>query len=190
MSFGCNKQILRVDLTNKRICSETPDEIFYRRYFGGRGLISYFLLRELKEGTDALSPKNKLIFACGPITGAPVSGAGRHSVGAKSPLTDGYGEAEAGGFWGTELKKAGYDAIIIEGRSKEPVYIWINNDDVQVCNATHFWGTQTLEASKAIKNELDSPSARIAIIGPGGENLARFASIIHDMNIQANENSA
>ncbi len=181
MSFGYNKRILRVDLTNKSISSETHDEIFYRRYFGGRGLISYFLLRELREGIDALSPENKLIFACGPITGAPVSGAGRHSVGAKSPLTNGYGEAEAGGFWGTELKKAGYDAIIIEGRSEEPVYIWINNNAVEVCNAAHSWGKQTLEASKAIKNEIDSPSARIAMIGPGGENLARFASIIHDL---------
>ena len=182
MSFGCKKRILRVDLTHRKISSETADEVFYRRYFGGRGLISYFLLRELNQGIDALSPENKLIFACGPVSGAPISGAGRHSVGAKSPLTNGYGEAEAGGFWGTELKKAGYDAIIFEGKSEEPVYVWIQNDAVEVCNAKHLWGKQTLEASGVLKKELGSPSARIAMIGPGGENLVRFASIMHDLN--------
>ena len=181
MSFGCNNRILRINLTNRKVSLETADAVFYRRYFGGRGLISYFLLRELKQGIDALSPENKLIFACGPVTGAPVSGAGRHSVGAKSPLTQGYGEAEAGGFWGTELEKAGYDAIIFEGRSGQPVYVWIKNDVVEVRNAKNLWGKQTLEASKIIKKEVDSPSARIAVIGPGGENLVRFASIIHDL---------
>lgn len=181
MSFGYTKRILRVDLTHNEIRLETADDVIYRRYFGGRGLIGYFLLRELKQGIDALSPENKLIFACGPVTGAPVSGAGRHSVGAKSPLTGGYGEAEAGGFWGTELKKAGYDAVIFEGKSKKPVYVWINNDTVRVCNAAHLWGKQTLEASEVIKNEVDSPSARIALIGPGGENLVLYASIIHDL---------
>ena len=181
MSFGYTKRILRVDLTHNTISKDTPDDVFYRRYFGGRGLISYFLLHELKQGIDPLSPENKLIFACGPVTGAPVSGAGRHSVGAKSPLTGGYGEAEAGGFWGTELKKAGYDAIIFEGKSKEPAYVWINNDAVEVRNANNLWGKQTLEASAVIKNEVDSPSARIALIGPGGENLVLYASIIHDL---------
>ena len=144
-------------------------------------MISYFLLHELEAGTDALSPKNKLIFACGPVTGAPVSGAGRHSVGAKSPLTGGYGEAEAGGFWGAELKNAGYDAVIFEGKSEEPIYVWINNDEVEVRNAKHLWGKQILEAHEAVKNEVGSPSARIAAIGPGGENLVRYASIIHDL---------
>ena len=92
MSFGFKKKILRVNLENQKISQEENTESFYRKYFGGRGLISYFLLRELEPNIDPLSSKNKLIFACGPITGAPVSGAGRHSVGAKSPLTGGYGE--------------------------------------------------------------------------------------------------
>jgi aldehyde:ferredoxin oxidoreductase len=182
LSFGYTKRILRVDLTHNKFSVETPDDFFYRRYCGGRGVISYFLLRELKPRIDALSPENKLIFACGPVTGAPVSGAGRHSVGAKSPLTGGYGEAEAGGFWGAELKNAGYDAVIFEGKSEEPVYVWINNDEVDVKNASHLWGKQTLEAHEAIKKELNSPSSRIAVIGPGGENLVRYAAIIHDLN--------
>ena len=181
MSFGYTGKILRVDLTRRQFRVETPEEIFYRLYCGGRGLISYFLLRDLERGIDALSPENELIFACGPVTGAPVSGAGRHSVGAKSPLTGGYGEAEAGGFWGTELKNAGYDAMIFEGRSEEPVYVWLNNDEVEVKNASHLWGKETLEAHEIIANEVHSPSARIALIGPGGENLVRYASIIHDL---------
>jgi aldehyde:ferredoxin oxidoreductase len=178
---GFNNQILRVNLGNQKIQKEENDEVFYRKYFGGRGLISYFLLRELEPHIDPLSEKNKLIFACGPITGAPISGAGRHSVGSKSPLTGGYGEAEAGGYWGTELKKAGYDAIIIEGRSKKPVYLWINDDEVEIRNASSFWGKQILQTNQFIKNQTKSQLTKIASIGPGGEKLVRFASIIHDL---------
>lgn len=181
MSSSFNCRILRVNLENEKILKEKYDEIFYRRYFGGRGLISYFLLKELTPHIDPYSEKNKLIFACGPITGAPISGAGRHSVGAKSPLTGGYGEAEAGGYWGAELKRAGYDAIIIEGKSENPVYLWIENEKVEIRSATSIWGKQVLQTNKIIKNETKSQSTKIASIGPGGENLVRFASIIHDL---------
>ncbi len=118
-------KILRINLTTEKISFETLEETLYRRYFGGRGLISYYLLNELEPKTNPLSPENKLIFACGPVTGAPFSGSGRNSVGAKSPLTGAYGEAEAGGFWGAELKRAGFDAIIVEGKASSPVYLWI-----------------------------------------------------------------
>ena len=181
MSSGFNKQVLRVNLGNQRIQKEENDEVFYRKYFGGRGLIGYYLLRELAPHIDPFSEENKLIFACGPVTGAPISGAGRHSVGSKSPLTGGYGEAEAGGFWGTELKKAGYDAIIIEGRSKEPVYLWINDDEVEIRSASAIWGKQIFQTNKIIKDETNAKLAKIASIGPGGEKLVRFASIIHDL---------
>ena len=181
MSFGCNRRILRVDLSTRTISVEEPEEVFYRRYFGGRGLIAYFLLRELNKGIDPLSAENKLIFACGPITGAPISGGGRHSVGAKSPLTGGYGEAEAGGFWGAELKKAGYDAIIVEGAAEEPSYLWIEDDQVEIRNANNFWGKQVFETQEEIRKELGRSAVRIAAIGPGGEKLVRFASIIHDL---------
>ena len=181
MSFGCNRKLLRVNLTKGTFSIEEPDEVFYRRYFGGRGLIAYFLLRELEKGIDPLSAKNKLIFACGSVTGSPISGAGRHSVGAKSPLTGGYGEAEAGGFWGTELKKAGFDALIIEGVATEPSYLWIKDNQVEIRNAGHLWGKQILETEEIIKKELNSPTTKIATIGPGGEKLVRFASIVHDL---------
>jgi len=107
-------KILRINLDKETTSSETIEETFYRCHFGGRGLISYILLNELEPKIDPLGPKNKLVFACGPVTGAPVSGSGRNSVGAKSPLTGAYGEAEAGGFWGAELKQAGFDAIIVD----------------------------------------------------------------------------
>ena len=181
MTSGFHKNILRVDLTNQKIKNEQNDELFYRKYFGGRGLISYFLLRELEPNIDPFSEKNKLIFAGGPITGSPISGAGRHSVGSKSPLTGGYGEAEAGGYWGTELKKAGYDAVIIEGKSETPVYLWINDHRVEIRNASSIWGKQILESNKFIKADTKSHQTKIASIGPGGEKLVRFASIIHDM---------
>ena len=122
MPFGYNGRILRVNLTNQTFEVEEPDEIFYRTYFGGRNFIAYYLLNELKPSIDPLEPDNKLIFATGVLTGAPTGGTGRNSVGAKSPLTGLYGEAEAGGFW-PELKKAGFDALIIEGKAVKPVYL-------------------------------------------------------------------
>ena len=109
MNYGYMGTILRVDLSRERISFEQPGEVFYRRYFGGRGLIAYFLLKERQPGINPLTPDNKLIFACGPATGAPISGNGRNSVGAKSPLTGAYREAEVGCFLGAELKRAGFE---------------------------------------------------------------------------------
>ncbi|MCK4884524.1 aldehyde ferredoxin oxidoreductase, partial [Candidatus Bathyarchaeota archaeon] len=142
MKNGFTGKVLRVNLSNEKISSENLEETFYRRYFGGRGLISYYLLNELEPRIDPLGPDNKLIFACGPVTGAPVSGSGRNSLGAKSPLTGAYGEAEAGGFWGAELKQAGYDAIIVEGKASEPVYLWTHDQKVELRDASRLWGLE------------------------------------------------
>ena len=113
MVNGYTGNIYRVDLTNEQITIENLEEIFYRRYVGGDGFVAYYLLKELKAGIDPLSAKNKLIFATGSLTGFAIPGTGRNSVGAKSPLTGGFGEAEVGGHWGAELKHARFDAIII-----------------------------------------------------------------------------
>ncbi len=115
MSNGYTGKILRVDLSSEKWAIEEPPENFYRQYFGGEGFVAYFLLKELQPGIDPLGPENKLIFAAGPLTGVPVGGCGRHSVGGKSPLTGAFGEADAGGYWGAELKMAGFDAVIVEG---------------------------------------------------------------------------
>jgi aldehyde:ferredoxin oxidoreductase len=178
---GYNGKILRVNLSNGIISSEQPGESFYRQYFGGRGSISYTLLKEVPRGVDALSPENKLIFATGPITGAPVIGSGRNSVGAKSPLTNLYGDGEVGGCWGAELKQAGYDAIIIEGKAADPVYLWIKDGQAELRDARHLWGKTTGESEPVIKQELGDNNVRIAQIGPGGENLVRFACVINDL---------
>ena len=182
MVKGYNGKILRVDLSRGAISVEQPDENFYRRYMGGRGFISYFLLRELKAGVDALGPENKLIFTAGPITGVPISGSGRNSIGAKSPLTNGYGDAEVGGYWGAELKHAGYDAIIVEGQARSPVYLWIQDGKVEIKDARHLWGKTTGECQKLIQEELGDNGVRIAQIGIAGENLVRYACVVNDIN--------
>jgi aldehyde:ferredoxin oxidoreductase len=175
-------KILRVNLSKEKISSETLEESFYRHYFGGRGLIAYYLLKELNPGIDPLGPDNKLIFACGPVTGAPVSGSGRNSVGAKSPLTGAYGEAEAGGFWGAELKQAGFDVIIIEGKASEPVYLWIKDQKVELRDASRLWGLEIKKSQETTRSELGDSRVKVAQIGPGGEKLVRYASVVNDLN--------
>jgi len=174
-------KVLRVNLSNKSISIEELGEDFYRKYFGGRGLIVYYLLTELEPGIDPLGPDNKLIFAGGPLTGAPLAGAGRSSVGAKSPLTGAYGDSEAGGFWGAELKKAGFDAVIIEGKSPSPVYLWIKDEKAEIRDASHIWGKKTAEVQDILKQELGDGRVRIAQIGAAGENLVSYANIAHDL---------
>ena len=185
MEFGYSEKILRVNLSNDKISIEHPEEIFYRKYIGGEGFVAYYLLKELKPNTDPLGPENKLIFATGPITGVSIAGTGRNSVGAKSPLTNGFGEAEVGGYWGPELKKAGFDAIIIEGKAKSPIFVWIRNMNVEIRDASHIWGKTTGEAQKIIKKELDDNLVHISQIGPGGENLVRYACVINDLRSAA-----
>ena len=181
MAFGYKGNILRVDLSKEKISIENPNDIFYRRYIGGEGFVAYFLLKELKPGIDPLGQDNKLIFAAGPVTGIPIAGSGRNSVGAKSPLTGGFGEAEVGGYWGAELKHTSFDAIIFEGKAKSPIYLWIHDGDVEIKDANHLWGKNTGEVQKIIQKELNDKFIRVAQIGPGGELMVRFACIINDL---------
>ena len=140
MANGFWDRILRIDLSDGRIWEEHPGEAFFRKHAGGRSFIAHYLLQEVPASVDALDPDNRLMFMAGPVTGVPLPGAGRHSVGAKSPLTGGFGEAEAGGFWGAELKHAGYDGIIIQGRAERPVYLWVDETTVEIRDAAHLWG--------------------------------------------------
>ncbi|HIE23617.1 MAG TPA: aldehyde ferredoxin oxidoreductase [Candidatus Korarchaeota archaeon] len=179
--YGYGGKILRVDLSEGKTWVEEPNEEFYRRYIGGRGFIAYYLLKETDSKTDPLGPDNLLIFALGAVTGNPIPGAGRHSVGAISPLTGTYGEAEAGGYWGAELKKAGFDAIVIKGASEKPVYLWIHDGKAEIRDATHLWGLKTRETQETIRKELEDNSIRVAQIGPAGEKLVRFACVMHDI---------
>src|SRR3989304_4286035 len=120
MVQGLNNKILRVNLTDRQVSIEEPDDLFYRRYLGGAGFVTYYLLKELKPGIDPLSPDNILIFALGPMTGTPVPGGSRNCVGAKSPLSGGIIKSEVGGFFGDELKRAGFETLIVEGRAERP----------------------------------------------------------------------
>jgi len=179
--FGYNGKILHLDLSSGSIDVESLREEFYRTYMGGSGLIGYYLLKMLKPGTDPFSPDNVLVFAPGVMTGAPLGGMCRFAVGAKSPLTNAFGQSEAGGFWGPELKRAGFDAIVIKGKADKPVYIYIDDGDVKICGAGHLWGKKTGEVQDIIRAEHDDPAIRVAQIGPGGENLVRFACITNEL---------
>lgn len=181
MSYGYLGKIIRINLTNDQIKVEKPDDIFYRTYIGGKGFVAYFLLKELMLKVDPLGPENKLIFAAGVLTGLPVAAMPRFAVGAKSPLTEGYGQSEAGGFWGPELKKAGYDALIVEGKARSPVYIYINDNRIEIKDAAHLWGKETGEAQDIIRNETGVTDIRVSQIGIAGENLVRYACIVNEL---------
>jgi aldehyde:ferredoxin oxidoreductase len=179
---GYNGKMLRVDLTKGECKTFEPPEDYYRQYLGGRGFIIHTLLTEVPKDADPLGPLNKLIFAPGCLTGQPMAGTGRNSIGAKSPQTGAFGEAEAGGFWGAELKRAGYDAVIVEGVSARPVYLWIDNGVCEIRDASGVWGREVAEADEAIKKELGNDKVKTALIGPGGEKLIRFACISNDVS--------
>jgi len=182
MVFGLNGKVLRVNLSNRNMSVETPEEDFYRRYFGGRAMVAYYLLRELEPRIDPLGPENKLVFVSGIVTGAPVPGSGRNTIGAKSPLTEAFGDADVGGFWGAEFKRTGYDAVIVEGKAKRPVYLWIHDDEAEIRDASHLWGKATAESQALICRELDDRWIRVAQIGPAGERLVRYACIVCDLH--------
>ena len=178
---GYTGKILRVDLTSGSIDVETPGELFYRRYIGGAGLIAYYLLKEVDPEVDPLGPDNLLIFAAGPVTGVPIAGAGRSAVGGKSPLTGGYGEADVGGFFGAEMRRAGFDAVVIRGQAESPVYLWLHDGEAEIRPANHLWGKTTGDTQAAVQEELGERTARLALIGPAGEKMVRYACVINDL---------
>ncbi|NLD73580.1 MAG: aldehyde ferredoxin oxidoreductase family protein [Chloroflexi bacterium] len=182
MTYGHWGKALRVDLTRGTIRTETLDPTDLRRYVGGWWFIAHTLLRELPPGADPLGPENILIFTTGPITGQPLAGGGRHMVGAKSPLTGGFAGSECGGFFGAELKRAGWDTVIITGASETPVYLAIQDGEASLRPADHLWGLETLECQTRIREEMGERLARVAQCGIAGENLALVANVIHDVN--------
>jgi len=179
--YGSTGKILRVNLSTREIGVEKLTDEFYRLYPGGKALAGYILLNEMPANTEPFSPENVLVLANGLLTGAPVSTATRYVVSARSPLTMGYGESEAGGFWGPELKMAGFEAIVIKGCSPKPVYLWVQDGEAELRDASHIWGQQTGPAQAAIRSELGDDKIRVLQIGPAGENLVRYAGITNDL---------
>lgn len=183
--FGYAGKILRVCLTDEEIKEERLPKEVARKYVGGRCLAAKILFEELEPRIDPLSPKNKLIFATGPVTGFPFPGNGRYGVYAKSPLTGFWCDGYASGYLGPEMKFAGVDAIIFEGRAEKPVYLWIHEGETELRDATHLWEKFTGETQSMIRREVGDDSARIASIGPGGEKLVRFACVLSDLKNSA-----
>ncbi|MHA1727190.1 MAG: aldehyde ferredoxin oxidoreductase family protein, partial [Promethearchaeota archaeon] len=177
---GITGKILRVNLSKKTSSiQETPANLI-KKFIGGRGLGAYFLYNEVGPKIQPLSPENKLIFMNGPLSGSFIPGNGRICVTFKSPLTNTYYYSLCGSYWGTELKFAGYDGLIIEGKSEgsELVYLWIKDDHVEIKSAEHLKGKKIPETEKLIRQELgNNKFIQMAVIGPSGENLTKYACI-------------
>jgi len=178
MAFGYNGSVFRVNFANQTVSTEHPDALFYRRYMDGWGFIGNYLLREVKPHADPLSSTNKLIIALGVVTGAPIAGSGRGAIGAKSPLTGAFGAAEGGGHFSAVLKHSGCDGIVVEGVSQKPVYLWVQEGKAEIRDAGVLWGLDVGETLDRIRIEQKCPTARAAMIGAAGENLARISCVM------------
>lgn len=177
--FGWVGKLLRVNLINGTITKENLNVEDARNYLGGRGLGTKIFMDEVDPKIDPFSPENKLIFMTGPLTGTFASSGGRYEVIAKAPLTGTIGASNSGGHFGPELKYAGYDGIIFEGESDKPVYLYINDDKVQLRSAEHLWGKTVFDTTDELLKETEE-DARVACIGPSGELKVLFATIMND----------
>ena len=179
--YGYAGRVLHVDLTTGKTHVEPLNEGYAKKYIGGIGLGIRLWLDHSKPGVDPFSPENPLILTTGPISGSvwPTGGNG-HAFVAKSPQSYGVGEAKAHGSFGTELKRAGYDAVIFKGKAEKPVYVWIDDDSVQILDAAHLMGKSPADTEETIRDELGDYYIRVAAIGPAGEKLVRIACIIND----------
>jgi len=179
MLYGFIGKLLRVNLSEGKISEEDVREEWAEKFIGGAGLATRYLYDEIPKGADPLGPENRLIFMTGPLTGTASASASRYSVVAKSPLTGIWGHGNSGGSFGPNLKRSGYDGIIFEGISPDPVYLKIIDGKAELCEATHLWGKTVPESEDLIQAALNE-KVTIASIGPGGENLVRYAAIMNN----------
>jgi aldehyde:ferredoxin oxidoreductase len=181
---GYMGKILRVNLTREQIEEEPLSEDVAKKYIGGRGLAAKILFDELGPGVDPLGPENKLVIASGVMPGISFSGNSRFAVCAKSPLSYAWGESLSGGYMAPKIKQAGFDAIVIDGAAKTPVWLYVNQGKAELRDASKYWGQFTADTEKGIKKELGDGNPRqtsVASIGPAGEKLVRFACIMNDL---------
>jgi len=185
--YGWAGKILWIDLSERKVVKTPFPREGMRKYIGGRGINSRTLYNELKADVSPFEPENPLIFGVGPCDGTLCPGSGRTTITSLSPLMvvgedkPGLGDCNVGGFWGPELKYAGYDQVIVKGKSEHPVYIFIDDEDVQIKDASHLWGKTIDVTDRCIKQEIGDSDIHIGCIGPAGENLVRFACIIFDL---------
>lgn len=182
MTGGWTGTILRVNLSRGSVRKEPLREEWVRDYVGGRGLGARYLWEEVSPQADPLGPANKLLFVTGPLTGTNASCGARYMVVTKGALTGAIASSNSGGHWGPELKFAGYDMVIVEGCARQPCYLWIHDEEVEVRPAPHLWGKGVWETEDTIRSETGCPDAIVAAIGPAGENLVRFAAIVNDLH--------
>jgi len=175
-------KILRVDLTAGTVKSEPLNMQWAREYLGSRGLATKYLVEEIDPKVDPLSIDNKIIWATGPLTGTMASTGGRYTVVTKGPLTGAIACSNSGGYWGAELKMAGWDMVIFEGASAKPVYLSIENDHAELKDASAIWGKSVWETEEALKKSHQDPQARVSSIGAAGENQVLFAAVVNDLH--------
>ena len=175
-------KFLRVDLTAGTVKTETLNMDWARAYIGSRGLGTKYLVEEVDAKVDPLSAENKIIWATGPLTGTMASTGGRYTVITKGPLTGAIACSNSGGYWGAELKMAGWDMIIFEGRSAKPVYLYVNDDMAELRDAGHLWGTTVWHTEEQLKKDHQDPLLRISSIGGAGENQVLFAAVVNDLH--------
>jgi aldehyde:ferredoxin oxidoreductase len=175
-------KLLRVNLTQGTCQSEATNMQWAKDYLGSRGLGTKYLVEEMDANVDPLSPENKMIWATGPLTGTMASTGGRYTVITKGPLTGAIACSNSGGYWGAELKMAGWDMVIFEGKSPKPVYLLIEDDDVRLIDATDLWGKSVWETEPAIKAKHQDPQIRVSCIGRAGENQVLFAAVVNDLH--------
>ncbi len=180
--YGWSGIILIIDLSSGKIEKRSLEPEFARKWIGGEGFGAKVLWDEVgPEVEDGLDPRNVLIFACGPLNGTMAPSSGRLELVTKSPLTGIFGDSNTGGHLAPEFRQAGYDAVIIEGKAEKPVYIWIDDDAVEIRKAGHLWGKTVPETDAALKAELGDKEIQVSCIGPAGENLVRFATIMNNL---------
>jgi aldehyde:ferredoxin oxidoreductase len=177
--YGWHLKLLRVNLTTQKVTQEAIDPDIARKFIGGRGWAIHYLSNEVDPMVDPLAPENKMIFTTGPLTATPAPTGNRYMVVTKSPLTGALAHSNSGGEFPTWMKRTGFDMFIFEGKADEPVYLFVNEDQVELRSAKHLWGKDTHETTDLLISET-SPEARVACIGPAGERLALMAGIVND----------
>jgi len=184
MLYGYGGHILRIDLSAESIVKEPTDPKIAEQFLGGRGFGIYYLFSELPNGANPLGPENMLLISPGPLSGTLVPGAGKLDITCKSPLTGGYASSSVGGILTAEIKYAGYDSIILTGKASKPVYIFVDDDKVEIRDASDLWGLGSLTVEEILKKRLGE-EFQIATIGQGGENGVKYACITTDYGRQA-----
>ncbi len=178
--YGYHGRIARINLSTGSIKVEELDEDFAKKWLGTRGFGIHVLLKEMDPKADPLGEENKIMYTTGPLTGTSAPTGGRYMVITKSPLTGYIAMANSGGFFGAELKFAGWDMLIVEGKAENPVYISIKDDDIEIKDASHVWGKRVSETEKILMEEFGDKRAQVASIGPAGENLVKIAAIMNN----------